>query len=203
MKTFPIIIFLTLTFTGIGAFAQSSTNNAPSSSDYSTFSRLITERNIFDPNRQPRSTSTRTRTTRTTRTHSPSAPSFSLVGTMAYEKGFFAFFSGNSDELKQILPASGKIAGYTVTEVSRGRAVLESDDKKQKLELKIGDVMREESGKWEMSGQGEVPAARASAPSSSSAASDNASGGDSAPAAPAPANDVLKRLMEKRAKETQ
>lgn len=199
MKTAWTILIFTLAFAGGRATAQT---NATPAADYSKFSKFITDRNIFDPNRQPHSTSTRTRTTRTTRTRSASAPSFSLVGTMAYEKGFFAFFSGNSDELKQILPASGKIAGYTVTDVSRGRAVLESSDKKQMLELKIGDVMREESGKWELTGQGEVPASSAPATPSSSTTSESSGGGD-APAPAAPANDVLKRLMEKRAKENQ
>lgn len=199
MKTAWTILIFTLAFAGGHAMAQ--TNATPAAADYSSFSKFITDRNIFDPNRQPHSTSTRTRTTRTTRTRSASAPSFSLVGTMAYEKGFFAFFSGNNDELKQILPASGKIAGYTVTEVARGRAVLESADKKQKLELKIGDVMREENGKWELTGQGEVPAGSAPVTSSSSPTSENSGGGTPAPAAPA--NDVLKRLMEKRAKENQ
>jgi len=196
------VIALVLFSSCLCAFAQTNQNAISVSADYSTFSKFITDRNIFDPNRQPHSSSSRTRTTRSTRTRSASAPSFSLVGTMVYEKGFFAFFSGNSDELKQILPASGKIAGYTVTDVSRGHAVLESADKKQKLELKIGDVMREESGKWELTGQGEVPASSAPATSSSSTTGENSGGGDT-PVPAAPANDVLKRLMEKRAKENQ
>jgi hypothetical protein len=198
MKLSRTQIILALAFAAGGALAQS--NSVPGAPDYASFSRFVAERNIFDPNRQPHYSSTRTRTTRTTRTHSPSAPAFTFVGTLAYEKGLFAFFSGNSDELKQALPASGKIAGYTVTEISRGRAVLESADKKETLELKVGDVMRQENGKWELSNSGEMPAGDLPATTPPGAPA------DAAVSPPSPAsepNDILKRLMEKRAKENQ
>jgi len=200
MNTAGLTILLALTFTGLDALAQS--NNVPGATDYPAFSRFIASRNIFDPNRQPHVASSRTQPVRTTRTHSVSAPAFSLVGTMAYEKGFFAFFSGNNEELKQVLPVAGEIAGYTVADVSSGHAVLEAADKSQKLELKIGDVVRQENGKWELSGQGEVAAASAPASASPVVPGENAGSGDAAVPA-APANDVLKRLMEKRAKENQ
>ena len=185
------------------SFASAQTNGGvPRATDYAAFSRFVTDRNIFDPNRQPHYTSSRTRTRTTTRTHSSSAPAFTLVGTMSYEKGLFAFFSGNNDDLKKVLPVAEKIADYTVTQITPGRVTLESADKKTKLELKVGDVMRLENGKWEWSGSGEVPAGESvSAPETGSSSS-----GESPAAATAPAgepNDVLKRLMEKREKESQ
>ena len=181
----------------LGAFAQ--TNNIPSATDYPAFSRFVTERNIFDPNRQPHYTPGRTRT----RTRiSASAPAFTLVGTMSYGKGLFAFFNGNNEDLKKALPVMEKIAGYTVTEIAQGGVTLESADKKEKLELKVGDVMRQENGKWELSGTGEPPAgASAGAPETT-----GSSGGESSAAAPTSAgepNEVLKRLMQQREKETQ
>lgn len=200
MKFSRNILFLALALTAVDLSAQ--TNNVPGPGDFASFSKFVTERNIFDPNRVPHYTSTRTTRTRTRTRSNNSAPQFSLVGTMAYEKGMFGFFSGNSDELKQILSVSGKIAGYTVTEISRDRAVLESEDKKQKLELRIGDVMRQESGKWELSGQGEVSGGSASASPSKSESTTESSGGSPSSPADEP-NDVLKRLMEKRAKENQ
>jgi hypothetical protein len=190
----------------IFAAAQSS-NNVPSETDYASFSRFVTERNIFDPSRQPHYTSTSNHSVRHTHvTHSSSAPAFSLVGTMAYEKGLFAFFSGNNDELKQVLPASGKIAGYTVTEITSDHVTLLSADQKEKLELKIGDVMRQENGKWELSGPGDVPSGNSSASPSDAGGKENSGNGSSASATPPSAgepNDVLKRLMEKREKENQ
>jgi len=199
MKPLRTIIILALALTGgFGAFAQ--TNNIPRATDYSAFSRFVTDRNIFDPNRQPHYTSSRTRTKTTTRIHSPSAPAFTLVGTMSYEKGLFAFFSGNDADLKKVLPATGKIAGYTVAGIAPGRVTLTTTNTTEKLELKVGDVVRQENGKWELSGTTETAAgsSRLPAETTGSEASENSA------AAPSPAleqNDVLKRLMEKRAKE--
>jgi hypothetical protein len=186
---------------GLSAFAQTNGNQTPGPTDYAQFSRFVAARNIFDPNRQPHYTSSRPRT-RTTRMHSPSTPAFTFVGTMSYEKGLFAFFSGNSDELKQVLPVGQKIAGYTVTQVSPGRVTLAAADKKENLQLRIGDVMRQENGKWELSGSGEVPAGDStSTPEAASAASDDSPAAASSPASEP--NDILKKLMEKRAKESQ
>jgi len=139
-----------------------------------------------------------TRTTTRTRT-SNSAPTFSLVGTMSYEKGLFAFFNGNNSDLKRVLPVNARIAGYTVAKIVSGRVLLVSDDKKEKLELKVGDVLRQESGKWILSDAGELPAS-----TSSAAATGSSSASDTT--APSPAlnqNEVLKRLMELRKKEEQ
>ena len=184
---------------GFGAFAQ--TNNIPRATDFSAFSRFVTDRNIFDPNRQPHYTSSRTRPKTTLRTHSPSAPAFTLVGTMSYEKGLFAFFSGNDADLKKVLPATGKIAGYTVVEIAPGRVTLTTTNTIEKLELKVGDVVRQENGKWQLSGTTETPAGE----SASATGTTNAPGSENPAATASPAleqNDVLKRLMEKRAKET-
>jgi hypothetical protein len=185
-----------------GLFVHAQANNA--ATDYAKFSAFVTDRNIFDPNRVSHTGYTprvRTTTRTTTRTRvSNSSPAFSLVGTMSYEKGVFAFFNGNSSDLKKALPVNAKIAGYTVAKIVPGRVLLVSADKKEKLELKVGDVLRQESGKWAVSGTGELPTG-----TSSAAATGSPAGGDSS-AAPSPAlgqNDVLKRLMELRKKEEQ
>jgi hypothetical protein len=121
---------------------------------------------------------------------------------MSYEKGLFAFFSGNSDELKQVLPVGKNFAGYTVTQVAQGRVTLAAADKKGNLELRIGDVMRQENGKWELSGSGEVPAGDSTGtPEAASAPSSESPAAASSPADEP--NDILKKLMEKRAKESQ
>lgn len=210
MKPSRTTLIVALALVSAGALAQSS-NNVPGATDYAAFSRFVAQRNIFDPNRQPRQSAPRTQ--RAPRTHTPrvsaSAPAFTLVGTMAYEKGWFAFFSGNSDELRQVLSASGAIAGYTVAEIYRGSVVLESGDKAERLELKVGDGMRQENGKWGLSGHGEAAAGSSPAESAPAAPADNSSGGGSgnSAAGPSPAasepNEVLRKLMEKRAKENQ
>ena len=186
----------------VSFIAAGQSNRVPGATDYAAFSGFVTDRNIFDPNRQPHYTSERPRI-RTIHTHvSPSAPAFSLVGTMSYQKGYFSFFSGNDDELKRVLPVSGTIAGYTVTQIAQGRVTLASTNKSDKLELKLGDVLRQENGKWALSDSGDLPEGAGSSIVTQTVGS---SGSNNA-AAPSPAlgqNDVLKRLMELRAKENQ
>ena len=128
-----------------------------------------------------------------------------LVGTMSYEKGMFAFFNGNNADLKKAMQAGEKIADYTVTDISAGRVKLESADKKQQLDLKVGDGLRQENGKWVFSGASELPAGTNSAEPTGSSSGESSSEA-SAPAAPSSTgepNDVLKRLMQLREKENQ
>ena len=190
MKPMRTKFFLALAAVTLGADAQTN-RNIPGPADYAAFSRFVTERNIFDPNRQPHYYGATERPRTRTRTHSAAAPAFTFVGTMAYEKGMFAFFSGNDADLKKVLPVNGKIADYAVTEIAPGRATIASADGKQKLELKVGDVMRQENGGWQLSGSGEIPAGAAAGETGAT------------PSAAAEPNDILKRLMEKRAKENQ
>ncbi len=201
MRT-TLFFTLTVVLLGTGAFAQSG-NQVPGPTDYAAFSHFVADRNIFDPNRQPHHTSGRTRTVSRPRPHSASAPAFSLVGTMSYEKGIFAFFSGNNEDLKKALLVSGKIADYTVTDIAYGQVTLESTNKNEKLELKVGDVMREENGAWQLSGPGEVASGTDLSESSPAPSAENAGGGNSAPPSTGAASDILKRLMEKREKENQ
>jgi hypothetical protein len=179
-----------------GFFAGAQSNGVAGAADYSKFSQFVTDRNIFDPNRVPHTTYTSRVRTRTTHTRALAAPAFSLVGTMSYEKGVFAFFNGNNSDLKKALPVNAMIAGYMVAQIAPGRVLLESADQKEKLELKVGDVMRQDGGRWELSGLGDLRAGPVSAPAETTGAA----------ATPSPAleqNDVLKRLMELRAKENQ
>ena len=196
------IIWLTAFALAGGGFAGAQSNGVPGATDYAAFTQFVTERNIFDPNRQPHYVSTRPRI-RTTRTRvSSSAPEFTLVGTMSYGKGLFAFFNGNNDDLKKALPVSEKIAGYTVTAIGQGHVTLESTNQPGKLDLKVGDVMRQENGRWELSGTGDLPAETSGATADPDASPDGAS---STPA-PSPAlgqNEILKKLMQQREKENQ
>lgn len=181
---------------GLGAGAQS--NGVPGPTAYSAFSRFVTERNIFDPNRFPRSSpnqsSYRPRVTR-------SAPMFMLVGTMSYEKGMFAFFDGNSPDLRKVLyqSDSNSIAGYTVTEITLTGVRLQTADKKQSVQMKIGEMMRQEGNAWQPAGRGELAASTAENTAVAAEASPSAAG--TAPASASEPNEVLKKLMQLREKE--
>ena len=203
-----LLIVLGVAMAGGVAFAQSSGGNVPSQTDYSQFSRFITDRNIFDPNRRPqngssgRRSTTPTRQTRPVRTQTVGAPQFTLVGTMSYEKGYFAFFNGNTPELRQVLPMDGKIGIYAVLEVGDGAVLLETADKKQHFALKIGDVMRLENGVWEKGIAGEFSSKSASSSTDKAADSSSSSTPETAPASSeSEPNDILKKLMQQREKE--
>jgi hypothetical protein len=206
MKLTPTKICLVLAaalMTVAGAGAQS--NGVPGPTDYSKFSQFVTDRNIFDPNRVPHSYSPSYRPRVKTRVRN-AAPGIMLVGTMSYEKGMFAFFNGNSADLKKALQVAEKIADYTVTAISPNRVTLESTNKTQQFELKVGDGLRQENGKWVFSGAGDVPAgtgATETTTSSSSGEDSSETGATAAPSSASQPNEILKRLMQLREKENQ
>lgn len=148
--------------------------------DYSAF-KLVTDRNIFDPNRVP---------------HRPGAPSvrpktmesFALVGVMRYDKGIFAFFDGSSSEYRKAVKLSDTIAGYRVTNIEANAIKLSAGT--NEVELRVGmQLRREEGGGWVPSSQSESYAAVASPGTNS----DSAGGGGG--------SDVLERLRKRREQE--
>lgn len=177
-----------------GFFAAAQSNGVPSGTDYAQFSRFIAERNIFDPNRHPH---TRTNYHPHPRPHTAGTPTITLVGTMTYQKGVFAFFNGNSSDLKQILTTGGKVAGYTVEHITlKGVKLLGAGQKE--IEMKLGDQMQQVGDQWELTGQGQPPGSPGTANENSSASADSS---PAASSANLEGNDVLKRLMQQREQE--
>jgi hypothetical protein len=185
-----------------GFYAGAQSNGVPGPADYQRFSSFITERNIFDPGRVPRIAGNYR--PRYLSTHQlRSAPTFTLVGTMSYEKGMFAFFDGNNSDLRKVLyqSDSNSIAGYTVAEITLTGVTLQSADKKETVQMKIGDAMRQVGSRWQPASQGGFTA-DTSAGENAAPAAENSS--PDASAAPSPAleeNDVLKKLMQQREQE--
>ncbi len=183
-----------------GGFAVAQSNTIPGPNDYERFSSFITTRNIFDPNRYAREG-------RPVRPYSAPryTPTFTLVGTMSYSKGMFAFFDGNQAGLRKVLYPSDTngIAGYVLTGITSTNVTLQSADKKQTVWMYIGQAMRQEGNAWLLAdrngmtsgyGMGGAPAP----------AEDNSSPDTGSTSAPSPAlqgNDVLKRLMQQRQQE--
>jgi hypothetical protein len=185
-----------------GFFAGAQSNTPPGPTDYARFSSFITQRNIFDPSRYPRTQRIRPRPNYTPRQRY--APTFTLVGTMSYEKGMFAFFDGNNSELRKVLYQSDTngIAGYLLTEITPTSVKLQTADKKETVTMKIGEGMRQEGSHWLPAGRSEGFADTSSTQDTAPAATDNSSP-DASPA-PSPAlegNDILKKLMQQREQE--
>lgn len=168
------------------------TTNGPGTLDYASF-KVVVDRNIFDPNRYPRGPGARGPTTKP-----KVVSSLKLVGTMAYEKGIIAFFDGSSSDYQKAVKLTEVIAGYKITNIAPNGVRLASGT--NELELSVGaQLRREEDGPWQLSNQPEV--ATASSASSTSGGTSAASAGGSSTLGSGADSDVLKRLMERRAKE--
>jgi len=168
------------------------TNLGPVTLDYAAF-KVIVDRNIFDPNRYPRGPGA-------SRLRPPprSVDYVTLVGTMTYEKGTFAFFDGSSSAYRKALKLTDSIAGYKVTNIAPNGVKLAAGT--NQLELNVGgQLRREEEGPWLLAGETSrytpTPAVTATntAPGTNTAGSDATAGGAE--------SEILKRLMEKREKE--
>jgi hypothetical protein len=195
--------------------------SAPQRFDESAF-RIVPQRNIFNANRsgggQVRGPSRRP----------SSVEYFCLVGTMDYEKGTFAFFEGSSSQFTKVMKPSEVIAGHKLVEISADGVKLEADSKK--IELPVGSQMRrEDEGAWQVAEARGGFSAVSSGNGSDSGREGRSDHGDSSSRSrrddstyrrnensqssnrsststtPAGANEeeVLKRLMERREKESQ
>ena len=132
----------------LSACAQAT--NAPAHLNYDSF-RMISDRNIFNPNRVARGVPRATRRDTTPAAH---VEAFSLVGIMGYEKGLFAFFEGTSADFKQVLQTDSVIGPYKVASVMPD--VVKLTFGTNDFEMKVGMQMRrEDEGEWFLSATGE------------------------------------------------
>lgn len=170
---------------------SASGTNATNLSGLAAFN-IISERNIFNPNRGPRSSGT---VGDAPPPKTLKVESVSLVGTLIHGKGMIAFFDGSSDSLKQAVRVSDTIAGCKVTAVVPDAVWLEMAGKE--VEMKVGmQLRREDEGEWKLSDKAEA-ASKSGAGSGGS--SGKSSGEDSGGGADE--DDVVKKMMQRREKE--
>jgi hypothetical protein len=176
------------------ANALPGTNAGPARLDYPAF-RVIVDRNIFDPNRSPRRAGEpRIRTAPTT------VDSLTLVGTMSYERGAFAFFDGSSSEYKKALKLTDIIAGYKVTNITPTAVKLAAGT--NELELRVGmQLRREEHGPWLLASHSGSYAPAPASTSTNTAAATTATGTNASPGNPEAESDIIKKLMQRREQE--
>ena len=180
---------LPLVLAGLAACGAASAGqtNATSRAEYAYF-RVIPERNLFNPNRYP----LRRGAVRIDTGGRPApADAFTLVGTMSYAKGTFAFFAGAAAEYQQVLERGGEIAGFRVVAIQPNAVLLITSN--STLEVRVGaQLQRDAETGWVLVPDAGAPAAVPA----------------EAPAVPPPADggapsDVLKRLMQQREQELQ
>ena len=175
-------------------FAANTNNTSPAVSlqDF----KIITQRNIFDPNRRAGSGE---RGRRIDPNRLARADGFSLVGTLIDKRGEFAFFSGSDSKYKKVLKVAGIIADYKVTEVAPDYVQLESSSSNH-VKMTVGMQMKKlDAGEWQLV-DGTVAVAKISdTPASETKDTETSDDGPSTGSSSADA--VLKRLMQQREKE--
>lgn len=111
---------------------------------------MISDRNIFNPNRYARSRGSRTESRPASRVEY-----FTLVGLMAYEKGTFAFFDGTSASYRKTLEAEGAISEFKITDLSPEQLKLISGT--NEFVMRVGmQVRREDEGDWFLTEAGQT-----------------------------------------------
>ncbi len=188
-------------FGSTGTRNKDGSTNAPgpAKTDYAYF-KAVNDRNIFNPSRQPnrpdRSGPLEARKV-------TKVEAFSLVGTLRYEKGDLAFFDGSSSEYRKGFKAGESLAGYKVVSVSDAAVRIEA--KGTITELKIGSQMRrEDEGEWKLTGSPYTGGSSGSSSSGETTAVSEGSGSAtpaSAGAGGGTADEILKRLLQKREQE--
>jgi hypothetical protein len=175
-----VVAAVTLLLGGAAAAVTPAPAPAPAAGptvSFSTF-QLIGNLNIFNPNRVgyvPGSAQ-------------PHSDTIAFVGTMDSTKGRLAFFNSSNASFRKAMGQGAMIADFTVTRIEPDRVELTKDSKSTWLAMGQ-QLRRPPGGEWEPGAGGSL-----AAEAGSSAGPDNAS----APAIPAGADDVVKRLMEKR-----
>ena len=191
-----ILILLVATLAAIRAedpnAAPASVTAKSSGEGFDEF-KIITQRNIFDPNRSapgaPR---------RNVETPKPKRIDYlNLVGAMSYDKGRFAFFDGTSSEYRKSVKPGDSIAGYKVAAVAQNQVTLQNGDKK--IELPVGgQLKREDEGEWRVNSAPETFATSGNSSDSSSSSSSSSSSGTNSSGSSEETNPILKRLLEQR-----
>lgn len=144
LKALHLKIWTAAALAAATASAPGQGTNQISPTDFSAF-KIISERNIFDPNRLPPRT--------TPPPPPPIVDSFGLYGTADYgESGPCAVFSGTHSEYHKVLETGGTIAGFTVDEIGRDAVKLSSGT--NVMDLKVGMQMRRNAdGIWSVAQQ--------------------------------------------------
>jgi len=188
--------FLWLVALGIAACGRcwAVSTNALTKADYAFFA-VVPERNIFNSGRvAPRDQPLHPVEVAAT----PPTDTLALVGTMTYEKGTFAFFTGSDPDYQKVLPRDGVVAGFRVAAIAPDAVTLAVSNRT--VVVRVGTQLQRDpvSGGWTASlydatqaTQRVEQAAAPAVPQSSSAPEEK------------PDDDVLKKLMQKREQELQ
>lgn len=106
---------------------------------------VITQRNVFNTNRNPPSPVEAVPTPPRT----PKVEALALIGTMSSERGSVAFFDGTSTAYRKAAATGEKIGSCTVLSIEHDRVTLQAGDRELCLPLKM-QFYREDQGEWQL-----------------------------------------------------
>ena len=160
----------------------------------------MADRNIFDPERQPRIRGESRPVPKPKAVASADAPEFGLVGVITYPRGTFAFFDGNASEFHKTLQLNAVIAGQTLSTITPQSITLMATNRPPNL-LRVGQRLRQDSeGVWQLvtglGGEGFKRLGSAGGATGTSSASSTTPSED-----PPGSDEILKRLLKKREQE--
>lgn len=189
-----------------------STNAAASSDpgtsvvlDAKAMARRIAERNIFDPDRQPRVRGESRPVTRPKPVVPADAPELGLVGVMSFPRGTFAFFDGNAPEFRKTLQADAVVAGHVLGAITPHSVTL-SESNRPPIQLRVGQRLRKDTeGVWQRVDGGGGDGFTRSGGGSGASSGGSGAGASTATATtsedPPGSDEILKRLLKKREQE--
>lgn len=162
--------------------------------------RRVADRNIFDPERQPRIRGESRPVPKPKVVVAADAPEFGLVGVMSYPRGTFAFFDGNASDFRKTLQLNAVIAGQTLSAVTPQSVTLSASNRPPIL-LKVGQRLRQDlEGGWQLlTGPGGDAFTRSASAGGTNGTSSTSSANPSED--PPGSDEILKRLLKKREQE--
>lgn len=198
------------TFSNASTREVSAPDTRPSARlDARALARKVADRNIFDPDRQPRVRGESRPQTRPRPVVPADAPELGLVGVLRFERGTFAFFDGNASEYRKTLQIDSVIAGHIVGAITPQSVTL-SLSNRPPIQLRVGQRLRKDSeGAWQLvasagaadgfsrsSGSGSGSGSGSTGSSAAASTTTTATGED-----PPGSDEILKRLLKKREQE--
>jgi hypothetical protein len=162
--------------------------------DLSAF-RIIADRNIFNATRSGARPGPARNPRRPARVET-----LALVGTLEAGTNRIAFFDGSDARFRKAVRTGEQVAGLAVQEIRFDRVYVVQDTRR--WELPVGRALRrEDEGEWQLADAVGLPAA---APADAlDGSSGLATGAADSPAVSGEAAEILRKLMERRAREEQ
>jgi hypothetical protein len=163
--------------------ARTDASVAPATT-FDTF-RVVSERNIFNPNRTGRREPT-------TEEQPPRVDVISVVGTMESDRGLRAFFDGSDSSYRRAVRVGESVDKFKVTQISPHVVDLERDGKN--LSVRVGQQLRRPEGAdWDLVGEDVIRREAETRAAAEARADPNVP-----PPIPAGASEVEKRMRERR-----